>query len=161
MNKSQTVTTNIAKQPNQAPTNASSDPSPAELASKKIIFSGFDNCSKNSQESSLEDTNFAERDNPARLRQRFEHLAQVWREQYSKRAHISVGFPALSCPAFNQLLLLGRPSLPLILEAYQDNSLPWAAVLCAITGQSQFGNGLQGDLEATRQAWLAWGHQNI
>lgn len=90
------------------------------------------------------------------LRERFEALAAAWAEH--REANRTASNPAvyLDCDAFAELVALGKPAVPLIIERYRDGSLFWGAALRRITGIEDFGRGSLGNLERTRERWLEW-----
>ncbi len=62
---------------------------------------------------------------------------------------------------FEAIVALGEPAIPLIIERYRNGgSLFWGAALSRITGITRFGDRLVGDLDHTRDAWLAWYDQS-
>ena len=58
------------------------------------------------------------------------------------------------------IVALGRPAVPLIVERYREGSVFWGAALRRITGVTTFGDGVVGNLDATRRGWLKWWEEN-
>lgn len=59
---------------------------------------------------------------------------------------------------FEGIVAMGEAAIPLIIERYRspESTLFWGAALTKITGLTDFGDGLVGDLRATREAWVTW-----
>jgi hypothetical protein len=87
---------------------------------------------------------------------RFEELASAWEAHCAANREVSNPYKFLDHPSFEALVGLGRPAVPLIVERYREGNLFWGAALKRITGVSTFGDGVVGDLAATRRGWLAW-----
>lgn len=87
---------------------------------------------------------------------RFEKLAKQWDAHREERRESSNPFAHVESAAFDGIVALGEPVIPLIMERYRDGTLFWGAALRRITGKTEFGDGVVGDLEATRRRWLAW-----
>ncbi|NVJ00775.1 hypothetical protein HV824_22010 [Myxococcus sp. AM009] len=87
---------------------------------------------------------------------RFDRLAKEWGAHCAEHREASNPYAFLNHPAFEALVALGRPAVPLIFERYREGSLFWGAALRRITGISTFGDGVVGKLDATRRDWLSW-----
>ncbi len=87
---------------------------------------------------------------------RFEEFASAWEAHCAAHREASNPYKFLNHPSFEALVGLGRSAVPLIVERYREGSLFWGAALRRITGVATFGDGVVGDLEATRRGWLAW-----
>lgn len=93
------------------------------------------------------------------LSARFGELAQEWDAHRESRRESSNPSAHLDHPAFEAIVAMGEPAVPLIIERYRRGTVFWGAALRRITGKTEFGDGLVGDLEATRRAWLGWWDQ--
>jgi len=61
-------------------------------------------------------------------------------------------------PAYQQIIGMGVPALPLILEDLQEHPLTdWFWALNAITGANPITAAIAGDMEAMAAAWITWG----
>lgn len=90
------------------------------------------------------------------LRERFERLASEWDAHREARRESSNPYSYLEHASFDAIVALGEPAIPLVIERYRDGSVFWGAALRRMTGRSEFGDGVVGDLESTRRQWLAW-----
>lgn len=90
------------------------------------------------------------------LNERFETLAREWDAHREARRESSNPYAYLDHPSFDAIVALGEPALPLIIERYREGSVFWGAALRKITGKTEFGDGVVGNLEDTRRKWLAW-----
>ena len=91
---------------------------------------------------------------------RFETLANAWEAHCAAHREASNPYKFVEHPSFEALVGLGRPAVPLIVERYREGNLFWGAALRRITGVTTFGDGVVGDLAATRRGWLAWWEAN-
>ena len=86
----------------------------------------------------------------------FDALADAWEAHVHASRASSNPRVYVEHPAFEAIVALGPDVVPLIIERYREGSLFWGAALARITGNSQFGDGLSGNLKDTRAKWLAW-----
>ncbi len=94
------------------------------------------------------------------LATRFESLAKEWEAHCDSHREASNPYVFLNHPSFESLVGLGRAAVPLIIERYREGSVFWGAALRRITGVTTFGDGVVGNLEATRRGWLQWWDEN-
>ena len=87
---------------------------------------------------------------------RFDSLADEWAAHLVASADSSNPAVYVRSPAFEGLVELGKAAVPQIIERYREGSLFWGAALARITGMTEFGDGLVGDLDETRRLWLEW-----
>ncbi|WP_426749207.1 hypothetical protein [Myxococcus sp. Y35] len=87
---------------------------------------------------------------------RFDSLAKAWEAHCAEHREASNPLVFVNHPSFEALVALGRPAVPLIVERYREGSLFWGAALRRITGVTTFGDGVVGNLDATRRGWLSW-----
>ena len=94
------------------------------------------------------------------LRARFDALAATWEAHVHDSRAASNPRVFVEHPSFDGIVELGRAHrdevVALIIERYRKGSLFWGAALARITGNTSFGDGLGGNLKATRDKWLAW-----
>ena len=88
---------------------------------------------------------------PVGLVERFEHLAEQWRTE----TLVSSVQDTILNPAYQQIIGMGEPALPLILQDLRRQTDHWFWALYAITGQDAASTA-QSVSEAAR-AWLQWG----
>ncbi|MCY1016639.1 hypothetical protein [Pyxidicoccus sp. MSG2] len=91
---------------------------------------------------------------------RFEALAKEWEEHCAEHREASNPYVFLNHPSFESIVALGRPAVPLIVERYREGSVFWGAALRRMTGVTTFGDGVVGNLDATRRGWLKWWEEN-
>lgn len=91
------------------------------------------------------------------LRDRFQRLVKEWKVQRGFSSSITEG--AL-CPAYQKIIGMGQPAVPLILgqlEAEGDDPDQWFWALNAITGRQPVREEEQGDFVKMAHIWLGWG----
>ncbi|MCP3104621.1 hypothetical protein LZ198_37735 [Myxococcus sp. K15C18031901] len=87
---------------------------------------------------------------------RFDALAARWELHCADHRESSNPSVFLDHPTFEALVEMGPEAVPHIIERYRYGSLFWGAALRRITGVTTFGDGVVGDLDATRRHWLEW-----
>lgn len=92
----------------------------------------------------------------ADVKARFDRLADAWEAHLDEERALSNPYKYLEHEAFEGVVALGRPAVPLIVERYRQGSLFWGAALARITGITDFGDGVVGNLKETRRRWLSW-----
>ena len=86
------------------------------------------------------------------LRQHFYQLAETWRRETQHSSRIST---KSMHPAYLEIIEMGWPVVPLILEALEKQPAHWFVALVAIT---HLDVGKEGDnFLSARDAWLEWG----
>lgn len=89
------------------------------------------------------------------LRAEFSVLADEW---LAATKHSSLVSQKLSHPSHLRIVGMGKPAIPLLLEALRDKPSHWFAALTATTGEDitkQSANPSE-----ARNVWLAWGREN-
>ena len=84
----------------------------------------------------------------------FGELAQRWRDEIDPAAS---GVEYATSPAYQMIIGLGWPVVPLILMELQRQLDHWFWALRAITRHDPVAEEEVGDLVRMRDAWLAWG----
>lgn len=84
----------------------------------------------------------------------FEDLADTWEAETDFE---SVVIRKAMHPAYQRVIGLGRPAVPLILRRLQREPRQWFWALTAITGENPAAD--HSTAEAAADAWLDWGHK--
>ena len=88
------------------------------------------------------------------LEQRFQRLLETWRRATDHHSSLTI---IRSHPAFQELVALGEPAVPLMLRALADPfNFELTTALQTITGETP---AAAADQAATVKAWLDWGRQ--
>ncbi|HEY4222004.1 MAG TPA: hypothetical protein VGO62_11685 [Myxococcota bacterium] len=86
---------------------------------------------------------------------RFDVVADAWEAHLFEVRAASNPRVYIDHPTFDAVVALGPDAIPWIIERYRTGSLFWGAALARITGNSEHGDGVRGDLHETRRRWLA------
>lgn len=87
------------------------------------------------------------------LTHRFQSLTATWRRETALRSSVTA---VAMHPAYQQIIGLGEPALPLIFRELRREPDHWFWALQAITGENPIPEENAGDLEAMTIDWLAW-----
>jgi len=90
------------------------------------------------------------------LRKTFESHVKRWRDETETLS--SVSDIALH-PAYQRIIGLGAPVLPLIFRELEASLDHWFWALHAISDENPVPPEEQGDMEAMRERWLRWGRE--
>lgn len=85
---------------------------------------------------------------------RFHALADQWRAECGLLSSTSA---MVAHPAYQEIIALGRPAVPLLLQGLEKESVHWFEALKAITGEDPVSPQDWGNIPAMTAAWLAWG----
>jgi hypothetical protein len=88
------------------------------------------------------------------LEDRFRRLAATWRDA---TAHLSSKTAASSHPAYQEIIGLGPPVVPLLLRDLEENQAHWFIALRQITGAQPIPPSAASDIRRMVEAWLCWG----
>lgn len=88
-------------------------------------------------------------------REKFGALEAWWWQHNDKRATM-----AFNHFAYYQIVGMGAPAVPLLLERVASGSNAWFLALRAITGLQLETQSRPEDAAASREMWLQWGEQN-
>ena len=88
---------------------------------------------------------------------RFQYLASVWRNE---TAHLSNLTEICNHPAYQSIIAMGRPILPLLLRELEVNPNYWFSALRQITGENPVLPTMRGKLKEMALAWIEWGKRN-
>lgn len=91
------------------------------------------------------------------LKHAFEKLALSWS---ADTAHLSSPIKLMKHPAYQRIIGLGPPALPLILRDLAENGGFLFPALNAITGENPVPDDAAGDIEKMTSAWIAWSREN-
>ena len=93
----------------------------------------------------------------APLHQKFAELAAIWR---AGTAGFSSPRAIAGHPAYEQIITLGEPVIPLILRDMKDNGGWWYPALRTLIGDNPVPASAKGNLPLNDEAWLQWGTEN-
>jgi hypothetical protein len=93
---------------------------------------------------------------PADWRQRFNELVTEWRRT---RGHSSKIKDLVMNPAYQKIIGMGEPAIPLILEELERQPDHWSWALTAISGDDPIPTYARGRLDETTSLWLQWGRE--
>ena len=90
-------------------------------------------------------------------RERFEALADRWREEtfFLSRSDLKNAHPALQ-----EIISMGPPMVPLILERMRYQGGHWFEALQQLTGEDPVSPADYGKIAAMQNSWLQWGERN-
>ncbi|HVS35556.1 MAG TPA: hypothetical protein VMS17_08240 [Gemmataceae bacterium] len=92
------------------------------------------------------------------LEETFRALADQWREETGMLSSMS---KKLAHPAYQKIIALGEPAVPLILRELRDRPGFWFEALKAITRQSPVPPDERTDPRRVRERWLNWGTRSV
>lgn len=90
-------------------------------------------------------------------RAKFDRLANRWRKDTELSSSVTQDFAHL---AFLEILAMGKPALPLILEDLQLRGGHWFLALRLIAEDNPVPQAHAGRVKQMREDWIAWGRQN-
>lgn len=88
------------------------------------------------------------------LEKAFQSLARQWKEACGLLSSTSA---MVSHPAYQSIIALGEPVVPLLLRDLEKEPVHWFEALKAITGEDPVSPSDWGNIPAMTNAWLAWG----
>jgi hypothetical protein len=88
--------------------------------------------------------------------ERFHRLVSEWKQQ---SGYLSDSRKMAMLQPYQEIIGMGLPVVPLILEELRAESDHWYWALQAITGENPVLAGVDGDMGRIRDAWLEWGRQ--
>lgn len=90
------------------------------------------------------------------IEREFKQLVKAWK--VATRTSSSSVAMAMH-PAYQRIIGLGSPAIPLILRELQHETGHWFWALKAITGSDPVPPGSRGKLREMAEAWLRWGNE--
>lgn len=87
--------------------------------------------------------------------QRFDALAALWK---SETELMSKASKKVMHPAYQKIIGMGEPAIPLILKDLAENGPHhWFWALDALSDANPITDDIAGDMHAMTEAWLQWG----
>jgi hypothetical protein len=94
-----------------------------------------------------------------KFERRFRQLAGTWA---AETGHLSNVGTMIEHPAYREIIAMGLPVVPLLLEDLRRTHLDWFPALAIITGQCPIPEDASGQVDEMVEAWIQWGeHQGI
>ena len=91
----------------------------------------------------------------ADLEKEFQKLARQWRRD---TGHFSIVAQMIRHPAYQRIIEMGEPVIPIILKDLQAQPDHWFPALAAISGESPpIPQKYRGRMRAITKIWLEWG----
>jgi hypothetical protein len=90
----------------------------------------------------------------AGLTTRFNALVRQWKDETTMHSSTS---RIVNHPAYQSIIAMGRPAVPLILQELSRDPAYWFEALRTITNEDPVPAGHRGRIEAMTADWLAWG----
>lgn len=87
---------------------------------------------------------------------RFKQLVEKWE---TETIHLSSMSAMAMHPAYQEIIGMGPPVLPLLLKEMRDNPGHWGWALRAISGTDPVRESSRGKLQEVAAAWVAWGRE--
>src|SRR5438874_2017546 len=91
------------------------------------------------------------------LRSRFEALARQWKAETEL---LSSTTAMVAHPAYQAVIALGMPAVPLILQDLAQEEAHWFEALQAITNEDPVPPEHHGRISAMVEDWLVWGRDH-
>lgn len=88
------------------------------------------------------------------LRRQFESLSDRWKEE---SRYLSSTTEIATNPAYQRIIGMGMPVVPLILEDLRKQPYHWFWALNAITGEDPVPEWMRGHVREMADAWINWG----
>lgn len=93
---------------------------------------------------------------PPDLEQHFRELAARW---LTETAYVSSTSDLVGHPAFQEIVALGPPVIPLLLGELEKRTGPWHRALRRVTGADPVPPSDRGNIDRAADAWLRWGKE--
>ena len=90
------------------------------------------------------------------VEERFKKLVEQWREERPPSSFIE---HHVMCPAYQQIIGMGREVIPLLLHELEQKPDWWIWALMAITGADPVDPQHERNLREMAKDWLEWGHK--
>ena len=87
----------------------------------------------------------------------FDALVAEWEATRGSHSRLD---KLVSNKAYQAIIDLGEPVIPLLLKEMEQRPSHWDFALKAITGADPVPRDAWGDLDKTASAWSTWGHEN-
>lgn len=93
---------------------------------------------------------------PDEIKEQFTNLASQWIQDVQR---MSSTVQMTKHPAFQKIVSLGQPVIPLLLEDLPHNPIYWIPALRQITQENPVKPEQRGKIKQMAEAWLNWGRQ--
>ena len=90
-------------------------------------------------------------------RERFDKLADQWEIETVLHSNSAM---KVKHPAYREIISMGEPVVPLILERMREKGGHWFEALRAITGANPVKRDDRGNIAVMQASWLEWGEAN-
>jgi hypothetical protein len=90
------------------------------------------------------------------LEEKFQRLATTWR---AETAHQSSSSDLILHHAFQEIVRMGPPVIPLLLRELEKRTGHWHRALRQVTGADPVPAADRGNIEKAAEAWLRWGKE--
>ena len=97
-----------------------------------------------------------DRDGRTALEREFRRLAEQWKDE---TRFLSFSHQIALHSAYQRIIGMGDPALPLILQELQRDPHHWFWALRAITGEDPVPSDSQGEVAEMASAWVRWGRE--
>ena len=94
--------------------------------------------------------------NRQNIADKFQNLAALWEDE---TVLLSNSAQATEHPAHLEIIAMGEPAVPLILERMQSRGGHWLHALGQITGIDPVAPDDRGNIDRMQQSWLEWDAQ--
>ena len=91
------------------------------------------------------------------MKSEFQALADRWENE---RPHGANVHRMVNHPAYRQIIRMGQPAVPWLLERLSQKPDHWFVALAEITGANPVPEASQGKIKEMAQAWIDWGKAN-
>jgi hypothetical protein len=91
------------------------------------------------------------------VEQRFRRLETIWRDE---TGHLSSYTKRIHHPAFQEIIRLGEPVIPLMLGDLEKQPGLWVWALPAITGANPVADADAGKIARMSEAWVRWSREH-
>jgi len=91
------------------------------------------------------------------LDQKFQLLARQWQQE---TRHLSLVSDIVINAAYQQIIGMGTPAIPLLLQELKRQPDHWFWALRSITGENPISPADRGRLSKMADAWLEWGREH-
>ena len=93
----------------------------------------------------------------AELEAAFNKLVKQWHRETDLSSFADV---KVAHPAYQQIIKMGEPALPLIFREMEANGGHWFNALETITGANPVTKDMWGKVMKLREVWLQWGREH-
>ena len=93
---------------------------------------------------------------PESLEDKFRRLAATW---LAETAYVSSSSDLVARPAFQEIVGMGLPVIPLLLRELENRTGHWHRALRRITGADPVPPADRGNIDRAAEAWLRWGKE--